>query len=98
MPKDSSLSDFAADASNDAVERDRPADDADSTDDGRAGEGDGTGSAGPGDGANGVGTVEPARATYEWTPDGATCASCDGTATRRWRLGDDLVCPNCKTW
>jgi len=47
--------------------------------------------------------VSPAVSTYDWTPTGATCASCDAVVERRWRDGSDdgdgeLVCFDCKTW
>ncbi|WP_458206867.1 DUF7573 domain-containing protein [Haladaptatus sp. NG-SE-30] len=42
--------------------------------------------------------VEPARATYDWTPDGATCAGCGESVERRWRDDDGMVCADCKEW
>jgi hypothetical protein len=47
--------------------------------------------------------VSPAVSTYDWTPTGATCASCDAVVERRWRDGSDdgdgeLVCFDCKAW
>lgn len=42
--------------------------------------------------------VEPAASTYAWTGDGATCAACGASVTRRWRDGEDLVCADCKEW
>lgn len=42
--------------------------------------------------------VEPARSTYEWTPDGAACADCDDVVTHRWRMEGRLVCRDCKAW
>ncbi|WP_178915384.1 hypothetical protein [Natronomonas gomsonensis] len=49
------------------------------------------------------GSVSPAVSTYDWTPTGATCASCDAVVERRWRDGSDdgdgeLVCFDCKAW
>lgn len=42
--------------------------------------------------------VEPARATLDFSPGGATCESCDETVERRWRDGDAMVCADCKEW
>ncbi|SEO36119.1 hypothetical protein SAMN05216388_1011134 [Halorientalis persicus] len=42
--------------------------------------------------------VDPAVSTYAWSGDGAVCAVCDDSVARRWRDGDDLVCPDCKEW
>ncbi|MGA9400029.1 DUF7573 domain-containing protein [Haladaptatus sp.] len=42
--------------------------------------------------------VEPARATYDWTPDGADCACCGSSVEKRWRDGDGMVCADCKEW
>jgi hypothetical protein len=42
--------------------------------------------------------VEPARATYDWTPSGAACARCESTVEKRWRDEDRMVCADCKEW
>lgn len=42
--------------------------------------------------------VEPAVATYDWTPSGAECGECGAVVERRWRDDAGLVCPDCKTW
>ena len=46
--------------------------------------------------------VEPARSTYEWTPDGGECADCGTAVDRRWRADGQkeggLVCADCKDW
>lgn len=43
-------------------------------------------------------TVEPAAATYDWSPDGATCAACEEVVERRWRGDPGFVCESCKDW
>ena len=43
-------------------------------------------------------SVEPAVATYGWTPCGAECQECEETVERRWLDEDGLVCANCKVW
>jgi hypothetical protein len=43
-------------------------------------------------------TVRPATSTMDWTPGGATCASCGATVERRWRDDGRLVCLDCKQW
>jgi hypothetical protein len=42
--------------------------------------------------------VEPARATYDWTPDGAACTCCGSMVKKRWRDDDGMVCADCKEW
>lgn len=53
--------------------------------------------------------ASPARSTFDWRPDGAECAACGSTVTRRWRAtpadddafddGDSpMVCRDCKEW
>jgi hypothetical protein len=42
--------------------------------------------------------VEPAVSTYSWSPSGAPCEACGATAERRWRDGEQFVCPACKDW
>lgn len=42
--------------------------------------------------------VEPAQATYDWSPDGNPCASCDALVNRRWFDGGAFVCHECKDW
>ena len=43
-------------------------------------------------------TVEPVRATYQWSPGGLECASCGGTVDRCWHSETGLVCAECKGW
>lgn len=43
-------------------------------------------------------SVDPAEPTYGWSPDGAECAGCGGTATTRWRQDGEYVCADCKEW
>jgi hypothetical protein len=42
--------------------------------------------------------VDPATSTYAWSSGDVACAVCGTAVTRRWRDGDDLVCPDCKEW
>lgn len=42
--------------------------------------------------------VEPARATYDWTPDGAACTRCGAAVEKRWRDDGGMVCADCKEW
>jgi hypothetical protein len=42
--------------------------------------------------------VEPARSTYAWSPDGATCAECGESVEERWESEAGLVCVECKEW
>ena len=42
--------------------------------------------------------VEPARATYDWTPGGADCDCCGTSVEKRWRDEDGMVCADCKEW
>jgi formylmethanofuran dehydrogenase subunit E len=45
--------------------------------------------------------ADPATPTMRWSPDGAACAACGETVTRRWRASaadDDYVCADCKEW
>lgn len=42
--------------------------------------------------------IEPATATYAWTPERADCAACGTAVERRWRDDDRLVCADCKSW
>lgn len=46
----------------------------------------------------GEAAVEPAGATYDWTPGGAACEACGVVVERRWRDEDALVCEDCKNW
>lgn len=45
-----------------------------------------------------VADVEPARSTYAWSPDGATCAECGEQVEERWESEAGLVCVECKEW
>lgn len=42
--------------------------------------------------------VDPATATYRWSPDPAACPDCGTDVRRRWRDGDAFVCADCKDW
>jgi len=42
--------------------------------------------------------VDPARSTYDWSPEGAECAACGATVEARWRDEPGLVCADCKEW
>ncbi|WP_277554858.1 DUF7573 domain-containing protein [Halobaculum limi] len=42
--------------------------------------------------------VDPVEATLDHTPEGAPCAVCGETVTRRWRDDAGYVCPGCKEW
>ena len=44
------------------------------------------------------GTPESAAPTFDWTPDGATCAACGERVERRWTDNGRLVCAACKGW
>lgn len=41
---------------------------------------------------------EPAKATFDWSPEGAACASCGETVETRWRDETGMVCDDCKAW
>jgi len=48
-------------------------------------------------------TVEPARSTGRWDPEGAVCDACGASVTRRWReeseeRAETFVCVECKSW
>lgn len=44
-----------------------------------------------------AGAPEPARPTSRWRP-GGHCDRCGEPAERRWRRGENLVCPTCSEW
>lgn len=44
------------------------------------------------------GDAEPIAPTYTWSAAGGGCAECGAVVERRWRQGDSLVCPECKSW
>jgi hypothetical protein len=73
--------------------------DADDSADGSRSDGsaDGSGSDGSADGPSSDDVV-PLTSTYQWTPDGATCADCGSVVERRWRDEDVFVCAGCKEW
>ncbi|QZP36274.1 DUF7573 domain-containing protein [Halobaculum magnesiiphilum] len=48
--------------------------------------------------AEAVDTVDLAEPTYDYSPDGAACAACGESVTRRWRDDGDYVCGDCKEW
>ena len=57
----------------------------------------------PADGEHGAAdqpasAVDPATATYAWTPGGEPCAACGDRVERRWHSPAGLVCPDCKEW
>ena len=43
-------------------------------------------------------TVEPARSTFAWSPDGTRCAECGEPVEERWAGESGLVCGECKSW
>ena len=50
-------------------------------------------------------SVEPARSTGRWDPEGGVCDACGASVTRRWREAsegetdtDSFVCVECKSW
>jgi hypothetical protein len=45
-----------------------------------------------------VAEVDPARSTFAWSPDGATCAACGESVEERWESEAGLVCVECKAW
>lgn len=90
VPEDRSLDEFAAAADDADV-----ADDADTAAEATA----------PADGDDTVdgpqvspADVDPVEATLDHTPEGAPCAVCGETVTRRWRDDAGYVCPGCKEW
>lgn len=93
MSRDASLDQFVGgdeEASADGSDAGAPADgdEAAATSDGGAGE----------RSATEVEGVAPARATFDWSPDGAACDCCSTSVEKRWRDGDALVCGDCKEW
>jgi hypothetical protein len=48
--------------------------------------------------ARGESDVEPASATYGWTPDGTACECCGESVEQRWLDDDEMVCSDCKEW
>ncbi|RBI61589.1 hypothetical protein DMJ13_12855 [halophilic archaeon] len=110
MSRDASLSDFAASDADDETEDDGPRDDesgdasaSDSTDAGSTADGEADRLADEEtsaslDSESAPADPDPATTTFAWSPDGAACARCGETVRRRWRDGDDVVCPDCKDW
>ncbi len=93
MSKDTSLSEFAGTAEDESadertevepVEEERVADESNGTDEDAS--------------EPNLDEIEPARATYDWTPDGADCACCGASVEKRWRADDWMVCADCKEW
>ncbi|MFB6096848.1 MAG: hypothetical protein ABEJ74_05630 [Haloferacaceae archaeon] len=85
-------SDGEADGDDDADNGDLDANDDDDVHDGDvAGNDDGEASTEPS-------SVDPAVATYRWSPDGAVCEACGETVDRRWLDGESYVCAACKEW
>lgn len=100
----------ADDESSESVGADTDADPGDvdvSDDEDGSGDGKGTDDAngaadladGPGDAAATDGTdVTPATSTAAWSPGTATCEDCGAATAWRYRDGDAMVCPDCKSW
>lgn len=63
-----------------------------------ASDGDDEREADAGDGVEDDPEVTPTVSTYEFSPDGAPCASCADEVVRRWRDDGVLVCRDCKQW
>lgn len=108
--EDTSLTDFldaggeADDGPSDPADAETDAGDADVDRDGdRGGSDDGDGRTdladGPGDAAaTDQSDVTPATATAAWSPETTACEDCGGATAWRYRDGDALVCPDCKSW
>lgn len=92
VPEDRSLEEFAgADADADAnadADADAGATNPDAAAD--AADEDGSSEADP--------VADAADPTYDHSPDGAPCAACGESVTRRWRDDGDYVCADCKEW
>jgi hypothetical protein len=43
-------------------------------------------------------TVDPARSTGRWDPEGIVCDACGSAVTRRWREDEEFRCVECKSW
>ncbi|WP_164974622.1 DUF7573 domain-containing protein [Halegenticoccus tardaugens] len=99
MSKDRSLDEFLGGAaeSKSAAEPDSTADpDAESTrSDADVSASSATAARAAADGTAGVDAAEP---TFRWSPSGATCDACGGSAARRWLDGGRYVCRDCKEW
>ncbi|MFC7135669.1 DUF7573 domain-containing protein [Halobaculum litoreum] len=103
MPEDRSLDEFATPGGEDGAPagEDDPAADAPAADDAVVDaqpDADPEGDADADDSAPAPDAVAPAEATYDHSPDGAACAVCGGTTTRRWRDDPGYVCADCKEW
>ncbi len=99
VPEDRSLDEFSTAGATDTAADDAAADDAaadtvDAADDAE----DSADTAGDDDAVPDLDAVAPAEATYDVSPDGADCAVCGATATRRWRDDPGYVCADCKEW
>lgn len=103
--EDASLDDFLDGGEDDggpAEANDGPAGDERTDADGQAdpsgGEGDPDRSRAADGERGGTDAVDPATATYAWTPGGEPCAACGERVERRWRSAAGLVCPDCVEW
>jgi hypothetical protein len=85
VPRDRSLDEFVADE--DTGREDDTSDRAETTSDDAEGVE-----------SDPVQDVESASATFEWSPDGNACGSCDRVVSRLWRGDAGLVCRDCKEW
>ena len=94
MPEDVSLDAFASDEGDDSDGEPADASSSPTAADRTDGEAEPDAAAEPADGSD----VEPATATFEWSPDGGECADCGASVRRRWRDDGRLVCPDCKAW
>ena len=92
MGRDASLDEFL-DAGSDGEESGS----AEADDEEEDGAGDETENAEPGPSVLAT-EAAPATVTFDWSPEGGTCADCGGTAERRWRAEAGLVCADCKGW
>ncbi|SHG67850.1 DUF7573 domain-containing protein [Halobaculum gomorrense] len=93
MPEDHSLEEFASADPGGSTDSTEPNDDAvDRVD----ADGDGADTDAAADAT--ADAVNPAAPTYDHSPDGAACAACGDSVTRRWRDDSDYVCADCKEW
>ncbi|MBX0288161.1 hypothetical protein EGH22_17665 [Halomicroarcula sp. F28] len=95
MGEDASLDEFLGGESSEQSEATDAVEPADETEVEPAGEGEPADADEPETDAT---DVEPARTTYAWNDEGATCEACGETIERRWQLEGGLVCIECKDW
>ncbi|WP_458186891.1 DUF7573 domain-containing protein [Haladaptatus sp. NG-WS-4] len=96
MSEDRSLSEFATDRDDEVHETDGM--DVETEETGERGEDPDEAKAEVGESDETVSEIEPASATYAWTPGGVACANCGESVERRWRDEDGMVCVDCKEW